>query len=62
MKRTLSGFARACGGQLTGADSAFSGVASDSRTLEPGELFVALKGPNFDGHRFVAAAASRGAA
>jgi UDP-N-acetylmuramoyl-tripeptide--D-alanyl-D-alanine ligase len=62
VKRTLESFARACGGQLTGADAAFSGVASDSRTLEPGELFVALRGPNFDGHQFVAAAAARGAA
>jgi UDP-N-acetylmuramoyl-tripeptide--D-alanyl-D-alanine ligase len=62
MKRTLDTFARACGGRLTGADAAFSSVASDSRTLAPGELFVALKGPNFDGHRFVAAAASLGAA
>ncbi len=62
MKRTLETFARACGGQLRGADAAFSNVASDSRTLEPGELFVALKGPNFDGHQFVAAAASLGAA
>jgi UDP-N-acetylmuramoyl-tripeptide--D-alanyl-D-alanine ligase len=61
MKRTLASFARACGGRLTGADAAFSAVASDSRTLEPGELFVALKGPNFDAHQFVAAAASRGA-
>jgi UDP-N-acetylmuramoyl-tripeptide--D-alanyl-D-alanine ligase len=62
MKRTLETFARACGGRLRGADAAFSSVASDSRTLEPGELFVALKGPNFDGHQFVAAAASLGAA
>jgi UDP-N-acetylmuramoyl-tripeptide--D-alanyl-D-alanine ligase len=62
MKRTLDSFARACGGRLQGADAAFSTVASDSRTLEPGELFVALQGPNFDGHQFVAAAAAAGAA
>ena len=62
MKRTLHTFARACGGRLHGADAAFSNVASDSRTLEPRELFVALKGSNFDGHQFVAAAASLGAA
>ncbi len=40
---------------------AFSGVSTDSRTLQPGQLFVALKGPNFDGHHFVAAALEGGA-
>jgi UDP-N-acetylmuramoyl-tripeptide--D-alanyl-D-alanine ligase len=62
MKRTLGEFARACGGRLTGADGAFSDVASDSRTLVPGQLFVALRGPHFNGHDFVAAAAQAGAA
>ena len=38
-----------------------SGVSIDTRTLEPGDLFVALKGPNFDGHDFVAAAFAAGA-
>ncbi len=36
-------------------------VSIDSRTLEPGALFVAIKGPRFDGHDFVAQAAARGA-
>ena len=45
-----------------GADRAFAGVSTDTRTLEPGELFVALRGPRFDGHDFVAGAAERGAA
>ena len=39
-----------------------TGVSIDSRTIVPGDLFVALKGPNFDGHGFVAAALDRGAA
>jgi UDP-N-acetylmuramoyl-tripeptide--D-alanyl-D-alanine ligase len=39
-----------------------SGVSIDSRTLAPGDLFVALTGPNQDGHRFVAQAFERGAA
>jgi UDP-N-acetylmuramoyl-tripeptide--D-alanyl-D-alanine ligase len=39
-----------------------SGVSIDSRTCRPGDLFVALAGPNFDGHRFVAAALRAGAA
>ena len=39
-----------------------SGVSIDSRSLSPGDLFIALKGPNFDGHDFVAAALRDGAA
>jgi UDP-N-acetylmuramoyl-tripeptide--D-alanyl-D-alanine ligase len=49
------------GGQLVGGDHAYGAVATDSRTLTPGALFVALRGPNFDGRDFVAAAATRGA-
>jgi UDP-N-acetylmuramoyl-tripeptide--D-alanyl-D-alanine ligase len=37
-------------------------VSIDSRTIEPGALFVAIAGPRFDGHEFVAEAARRGAA
>ena len=62
MKRTLAEFARACGGRLVGPDAAYTDVVSDSRTLERGQLFVALKGPNFNGHEFVGAAHNRGAA
>jgi UDP-N-acetylmuramoyl-tripeptide--D-alanyl-D-alanine ligase len=62
MKRTLGEFARISGGRLSGADGAFSDVVSDSRTLAPGQLFVALRGPHFNGHDFVAAAAQLGAA
>jgi UDP-N-acetylmuramoyl-tripeptide--D-alanyl-D-alanine ligase len=40
---------------------AFTSVSIDSRTLEPGALFVAVKGPRFDGHDFLAEAAARGA-
>lgn len=39
-----------------------SGVSTDSRTVAPGMLFVALRGPNFDGHAFLADAVARGAA
>jgi UDP-N-acetylmuramoyl-tripeptide--D-alanyl-D-alanine ligase len=38
------------------------GVSIDSRTIAPGALFVAIAGPRFDGHDFVAQAAGRGAA
>ncbi len=40
---------------------AFDRVASDSRTLRPGDLFVALKGERFDGHDFLAGARAAGA-
>jgi UDP-N-acetylmuramoyl-tripeptide--D-alanyl-D-alanine ligase len=40
----------------------FTGVSTDSRTLRAGQLFVALRGPNFDGHGHAAAAAAAGAA
>ena len=38
-----------------------TGVSIDSRTVQPGDLFVAIEGPNFDGHLFVADALARGA-
>ena len=38
------------------------GYSIDSRTLLPGQLFFALRGPRFDGHQFVAQALERGAA
>jgi UDP-N-acetylmuramoyl-tripeptide--D-alanyl-D-alanine ligase len=62
MKRTLAEFARLAGGRLAGADRAFSEVVSDSRTLQAGQLFIALRGPSFDGNDFVGAAAAAGAA
>jgi len=45
-----------------GADVTFSGCVSDSRAVERDALFVAIRGPRFDGHEFVAEAARRGAA
>jgi UDP-N-acetylmuramoyl-tripeptide--D-alanyl-D-alanine ligase len=61
MTRTLSDAARVAGGRLVGEDRRYGAVATDSRTLKPGTLFVALRGPNFDGGEFVAAAAASGA-
>lgn len=40
----------------------FTGVSTDSRTLDAGELFIALRGERFDGHRFVEEALASGAA
>ena len=61
-ERTLSEFARACGATLRGADRPFGEVSIDTRTLKAGDLFVALRGPRFDGTEFAAAALERGAA
>src|SRR5580692_6802899 len=62
MMATLAAFAHSCHGQLVGADAPFNGVSTDSRTLNRGELFVALSGPRFKGEDYVAAAVARGAA
>lgn len=45
-----------------GQDGLFTGVSTDSRTLEPGDLFVALTGERFDGSEFVLSAKEKGAA
>lgn len=42
-------------------DPSVIGIATDSRTIQPGELFVALVGENFDGHNFVNTAIDQGA-
>jgi UDP-N-acetylmuramoyl-tripeptide--D-alanyl-D-alanine ligase len=53
----------ATGGEASGpGDQTLSGVSIDSRTLKPGELFVAIRGPRFDGHDYVHEAIARGAA
>jgi len=59
----LEDVARAVRGRLLAGegDVSFTGVSVDSRTTQPGELFFALPGEKFDGHRFVAAAFGRGA-
>jgi len=60
---TLAQVAEATGGTVTAGapDTRVRGVAFDSRSLAPGELFVALRGRR-DGHAFVADAARAGAA
>ena len=59
----LGEVAAAAGGRLVNADPAapIAGVTTDTRALADGDLFVALAGPNFDGHDFVGAALLRGA-
>jgi UDP-N-acetylmuramoyl-tripeptide--D-alanyl-D-alanine ligase len=53
--------AAATGGAARG-EWAVAGVSIDSRTVRAGELFIALRGPNHDGHAFVKDALARGAA
>lgn len=42
-------------------DRFYSGISKDTRTLQAGEAYVALRGDHFDGHRFLAEAVRRGA-
>jgi UDP-N-acetylmuramoyl-tripeptide--D-alanyl-D-alanine ligase len=53
----------ACRGELLSGDpeTKITGVSTDTRTLEPGDLFFALTGESSDGHKFLADALSRGA-
>ena len=48
-------------GQLSGTDVEVTGVAIDTRKLEPGDLFAAFKGEHVDGHDYLAQAAAHGA-
>src|SRR4030095_7397166 len=61
---TLSQIAQFAGASLLPGDGsvAINKVSTDSRTIKPGELFVALRGENFEGHDFVEACAKVGAA
>ena len=38
-----------------------TGITTDTRTLQPGDIFVTLEGENFDGHNFAAQAVDKGA-
>lgn len=53
---------RAALGTGPGGAAAFAGITTDTRALRPGELFVALRGENFDAHDFLAQAVQGGAA
>ena len=62
IRMRLGEAAATLGLRAPGEDVAFRGVSTDSRTTAAGALFVAVRGPMFDGHDFVGAAAARGAA
>ncbi len=53
--------ARATGGVLVRDGRTLGGVSTDTRSLAPGDLYVALRGESFDGHRFLPQAAGAGA-
>ena len=59
--RTLSWIAEKVGGQLKGQDLTILGVSTDTRTLDEGDLYIALVGPNFNGHEFAPFAVGAGA-
>ena len=57
---SLSEIAQAIDGQLVGTDLTINAITTDSRALNTGDVFLALKGPNFDGHKFVVSASELG--
>ncbi|MFI3119540.1 MAG: UDP-N-acetylmuramoyl-tripeptide--D-alanyl-D-alanine ligase [Methylococcaceae bacterium] len=62
MNMMLSEIATCVQGVLVGDDIAISSISIDTRAIKPGQLYVAIKGHNFDGNEFVAAAEQNGAA
>lgn len=58
----LSDIARWTEGRLIGPDATVTAISTDTRTIGPGALFVALRGERFDAHAFIAAAEAAGAA
>ena len=60
----LGQIAKFAGGSISAGnpDVTISRISTDSRTLKAGDLFVPLRGENFDGHKFVEQAAESGAA
>jgi UDP-N-acetylmuramoyl-tripeptide--D-alanyl-D-alanine ligase len=58
----LSELTDALNGRLLMADATFDGVSIDSRAIKPGQLFIALTGPRFDGHDYLNDVANLGAA
>jgi UDP-N-acetylmuramoyl-tripeptide--D-alanyl-D-alanine ligase len=62
MRYAAGELAAILGAETTRPEAEFTGVSTDTRTIEPGQAFFALSGENFDGNRFVAQAFAKGAA
>ncbi|MBK4733552.1 UDP-N-acetylmuramoyl-tripeptide--D-alanyl-D-alanine ligase [Noviherbaspirillum pedocola] len=62
MKSSLTQLLPRLTGATMSAAAAFDGVSTDSKTVAPGNLFVALRGERFDAHDFLADVAAKGAA
>jgi UDP-N-acetylmuramoyl-tripeptide--D-alanyl-D-alanine ligase len=58
---SLAQAAQILGARFSGADRRFTSVSTDSRSLAPGALFVALRGERFDGHDYIETAINNGA-
>jgi UDP-N-acetylmuramoyl-tripeptide--D-alanyl-D-alanine ligase len=58
---TVQEAAHALHADWCGENTLFTGVSTDSRTTQAGDLFVALSGPQFDGHQFISDARDKGA-
>ncbi|MDH3889147.1 MAG: Mur ligase family protein, partial [Gammaproteobacteria bacterium] len=61
MAMQLSDAAQVLKATYHGDDVMFRGISTDTRTLVEGNLFVALEGPNFDGHDYLEQAQRKGA-
>jgi UDP-N-acetylmuramoyl-tripeptide--D-alanyl-D-alanine ligase len=57
---TLTELSQAVSGQLIGKNLTIDTISTDSRALKTGNVFLALQGPNFDGHKFVTQASELG--
>lgn len=64
MEKNLQDLARLAGGELsrqTDPSLLIKGISKDTRTLEKGDLYIPIIGPNFDGHDFLKSAEEKGA-
>jgi len=58
---SLNELAERCSARKLEKDVSFVAVSTDSRRIQPGDLFIALRGDRFDGHDFIATVAASGA-
>ena len=62
LRLTVGWLAAAVAGRIASGDpeQLVGGIVTDSRSLQAGDFFVALRGPHFDGHAFVEEAIATG--